>query len=341
MWQQKEIPSGIVTDMQPPACFSARRRRSQAAQQHSWEWQWIESEDTTQLSAPAPWWARRREEAAPHTCLSASSGSVWLAVITGSVQFLAAITTDNATLPMATAVAPNSHFQLRACGQTRLNECRADVEWLLVSFYFFFIMKQLKSTVHPTAGLEESCDERTTQTRTEGLTHPWRLGPVFQVDTAACGVPQHLFVHGLLCPSLLRVFLHQLGKLRVDGLHQGDKIHSKQNQHCCSMQIQSQRWRAQRKVICSSYGWAFQRGSRQACHSNNDNNNTFYFMILKDTLKFKTRVKTGREIMWYKLRLCKNKQTNMHYNKHLFDFYYTWQYSKTNMQLLFRHHLRL
>lgn len=49
-----------------------------------------------------------------------------LAAITGSVQFLAAITTDKATLPMATAVAPNSHFQLRACRQTRINECRAD-----------------------------------------------------------------------------------------------------------------------------------------------------------------------------------------------------------------------
>lgn len=42
------------------------------------------------------------------------------AVTTGPVQFLAAITTDNATLPMATAVAPNSHFQLRACRRTHM-----------------------------------------------------------------------------------------------------------------------------------------------------------------------------------------------------------------------------
>lgn len=44
---------------------------------------------------------------------------------------------------------------------------------------------------------------------------------MFQVDGAG-GVPQHLFVHGLLCPSLFRVLFHQLGKLNVDGLYQGD-----------------------------------------------------------------------------------------------------------------------
>lgn len=34
---------------------------------------------------------------------------------TEGAQFLAAMTTDNATPPMATAVAPKSHFQLRPC----------------------------------------------------------------------------------------------------------------------------------------------------------------------------------------------------------------------------------
>lgn len=38
------------------------------------------------------------------------------AVATGSDQFLAAMTTDKATPPMATAVAPKSHFQLRPWG---------------------------------------------------------------------------------------------------------------------------------------------------------------------------------------------------------------------------------
>lgn len=40
---------------------------------------------------------------------------------------------------------------------------------------------------------------------------------------AAGRVTQHLLIHGLLCSFLFRVFLHQLGKLRMDSLHPRDK----------------------------------------------------------------------------------------------------------------------
>lgn len=168
---------------------------------------------------------------------SATSASLlqWLglAVITGSVQFRAAMTTDNATLPMATAVAPNSHFQLRACGQTGINECRADLElWIKNQSKTGYdaqhsLLLYLSHASNRKFVSVMSWETSTNTIRTERLTHPWRFGPVFQVDVAAGGVSQHLFVHGLLCPSLLRVFFHQLGKLCVDGLYQGDKTPSK------------------------------------------------------------------------------------------------------------------
>lgn len=218
---------------------------------------------------------------------SATSASLlqWLglAVIMGSVQFRAAMTTDNATLPMATAVAPNSHFQLRACGQTGINECRADVE---VFFFFFFFLNHEAIKNQSKTGLRcstlalalshasnrrfvsvMSWETSTNTIRTERLTHPWRFGPVFQVDVAAGGVPQHLFVHGLLCPSLLRVFFHQLGKLRVDGLHQGDKTKKKKTSAMllCANPRLNYLWlkysQGPKKVLCKSFGWAFQRGS--------------------------------------------------------------------------------
>ncbi len=68
----------------------------------------------------------------------------------------------------------------------------------------------------------------------EWLSHPWRLGPVFLCAAAAAtsGVTQHLLIHGLLCSSLLRVLLHQLGELCVDGLCRRDETN-----RCCRLQF--------------------------------------------------------------------------------------------------------
>lgn len=103
------------------------------------------------------------------------------------------------------------------------------------------------------------------QIRTERLTHPWRFGSLFQVDAAAGGVSQHLLVHGLLCPSLLRVFFHQLGKLRVDGLYQGDKTKETSALLLCANPGLNYLWwkysQGLTKVLCKSFGLAFQRGN--------------------------------------------------------------------------------
>lgn len=67
-----------------------------------------------------PLWPKIRRHCQMCFCAEALT-SQWLgqAITTGLVQFLAAMTTDNATPPMATAVAPNSHFQLRPWGNER------------------------------------------------------------------------------------------------------------------------------------------------------------------------------------------------------------------------------
>lgn len=184
----------------------------QTTGQHSESDSGVTVETRLDWAASAPSLLRRSGGSATSASLLQRLGP---AVITGSVQFLAAMTTDNATLPMATAVAPNSHFQLRACGQTGINECRADVGFKIVLGSW----SDLKAERH-SLSLFSHASDRSGQ---RGWTHPWRFGPLFQVDAAAAGVSQHLLVHGLLCPSLLQVFFHQLGKLRVDGLCRGDK----------------------------------------------------------------------------------------------------------------------
>ena len=54
--------------------------------------------------------------------------------------------------------------------------------------------------------------------------HPGGLGVSFLRDAARTGrVPQHLLVHGLFRSPLVRVLLHQLGQLGVDGLYETNK----------------------------------------------------------------------------------------------------------------------
>lgn len=78
-------------------------------------------------------WPKVRRHCQMCFCVSAGPlRGTGQAVATGSHQFLAAMTTDKATPPMATAVAPKSHFQLRPWGNRSRVHVK-QVEWFVDS----------------------------------------------------------------------------------------------------------------------------------------------------------------------------------------------------------------
>lgn len=153
------------------------------------------------------------------------------------------MTTDNATPPMATAVAPNSHFQLRPWEKKTTQESVLKsmncvvIQWKGAHKIYNQGLKLMnyrdslyKNTQRFTQRLLHSISPHLMMMGwdlnvtlclfvfpKEGLSHPWRLGPVF-LCAATSRVTQHLFIHGLLCPSLLWVLLHQLGEFSMDCL---------------------------------------------------------------------------------------------------------------------------
>lgn len=71
--------------------------------------------------------------------------------------------------------------------------------------------------MRPHNKINKQCIVLNSLNRGSSCSHPWGLGTVF-LHTGVWRVTQHLFIHGLFGSFLLRVFLHKLRQLSVDGL---------------------------------------------------------------------------------------------------------------------------